>query len=223
MDFSSWSREGLHMSLLRLRCSLSSCIPTSAAFPPNKAATDRILLVFAKMQLVEAWWCSGKVLECGGGGCRFDSFLDSLPKSAWGYTGLCIQPFVTRMQWHINEHKLNFEYWIFRCFHQSLSMGSSIHWSMVHHSSKQLTKIAVSYPCLGWGSVTLLQLPLEQKIAQPMTTDFSLYETFLEMENEGHLGKFYIIQPWQNWDNWLNKPVSQFHFGADIDRDIFTK
>ena len=88
---------------------------------------------------------------------------------------------------------------------------------------KQLTKIAVSYPCLGWGSVTLLQLPLEQKIAQPMTTDFSLYETFLEMENEGHLGKFYIIQPWQNWDNWLNKPVSQFHFDADIDRDIFTK
>ena len=91
-----------------------------------------------------------------------------------------------------------------------------------------LLAIEISYsieifPCLGWGSVTLLQLPLEQKIAQPMTTDFSLYETFLEMENEGHLGKFYIIQPWQNWDNWLNKPVSQFHFGADIDRDIFTK
>ena len=149
MDFSSWSREGLHMSLLRLRCSLSSCSLTSAAFPPNKAATDRILLVFAKMQLIEAWWCSGKVLECGGGGCRFDSFLDSLPKSAWGYTGLCIQPFVTRMQWHINEHKLNFEYWIFRCFHQSLSMGSSIHWSMDHHSSKTIDKNCCKLPLPG--------------------------------------------------------------------------
>ena len=149
MDFSSWSREGLHMSLLRLRCSLSSCIPTSAAFPPNKAATDRILLVFAKMQLVEAWWCSGKELECGREGCGFDSFLDSLPKSAWGYTGLCIQPFVTRMQWHINEHKLNFEYWIFRCFHQSLSMGSSIHWSMDHHSSKTIDKNCCKLPLPG--------------------------------------------------------------------------
>ena len=56
-----------------------------------------------------------------------------------------------------------------------------------------------------------------------MTTDFSLYETFFEMENKGHHGKFYIIQPWQNWDNWLNKPVSHFDFGADINRDILIK
>ena len=41
------------------------------------------------------------------------------------------------------------------------------------------------------------------------------------MEKEGLVGKFYIIEPSQNWDKWLNKPVSQFHFEADIDRDIF--
>ena len=43
------------------------------------------------------------------------------------------------------------------------------------------------------------------------------------MENKGHHGKFYLIKPCQNWDNWLNKPVSQFDFGADIDRDILIK
>ena len=154
MDFSSWSREGLHMSLLRLRCSLSSCIPTSAAFPPNKAATDRILLVFAKMQLVEAWWCSGKELECGREGCGFDSFLDSLPKSAWGYTGLCIQPFVTRMQWHINEQNsiLNIGFLDASTSPYQWVRPSIGPWTTT--LPKQLTKIAVSYPCLGWGSVT---------------------------------------------------------------------
>ena len=67
----------------------------------------------------------------------------------------------------------------------------------------------------------MFQLPLEQKIAQPLTGDFSHYEIVLEMEKEGLAGKFYIILPSQNWDKWLNKPVSQFHFEADIDRDIF--
>ena len=69
----------------------------------------------------------------------------------------------------------------------------------------------------------MFQLPLEQKIAQPLTGDFSLYETFLEMEKKGLVGKFYIIQPSQNWDKRLNKPVSLFHFGAEIDRDISIK
>ena len=50
---------------------------------------------------------------------------------------------------------------------------------------------------------------------------FSLYEMFLEMEKEALVSKFYIIEPSQNWDKWLNKPVSQFHFEADIDQDIF--
>ena len=69
----------------------------------------------------------------------------------------------------------------------------------------------------------MFQLPLEQKIAQSLPGDFSLYEIFLEMEREGLVGKFYIIEPLQNWDKWLNKPVSPFHFEADIDRDIFIK
>ena len=43
------------------------------------------------------------------------------------------------------------------------------------------------------------------------------------MEKEGLVGKFYIIEPLQNWDNWLDTPVSQFHFEADIDQDIFIK
>ena len=58
---------------------------------------------------------------------------------------------------------------------------------------------------------------------QPLIGYFSLHEIFLEMEKEGLVGKFYIIEPSQNWDKWLNKPVSQFHFEADIDRDIFIK
>ena len=97
---------------------------------------------------METWWCSGKVLECGGRGCGFDSFLNSLPQSARGNTGLCIQTFVT-MQWQTNEHKLNFEYWIFRYFHQSLSMGLSIHWSMDHHSSKTIDKKCSKLPLPG--------------------------------------------------------------------------
>ena len=64
---------------------------------------------------------------------------------------------------------------------------------------------------------------MEQKITQPMATDFSLHETFLEMDKEAIVGKFYIIQPSQNWDKRLNKPVSLFHFGAEIDRDISIK
>ena len=43
------------------------------------------------------------------------------------------------------------------------------------------------------------------------------------MDKEGLVGKFYIIQTSQNWDKRLNKPVSLFHFGAEIDRDISIK
>ena len=63
----------------------------------------------------------------------------------------------------------------------------------------------------------LFQLPLEQKIAQLLIRDFSLYEIFFEMEKEGLVGKFYIIEPLQNRDNWLDTSVFQFHFDTDID------
>ena len=43
------------------------------------------------------------------------------------------------------------------------------------------------------------------------------------MEKEALVSKFYIIEPSQNWDTWLNKPVSWFHFEAEIDGDIFVK
>ena len=43
------------------------------------------------------------------------------------------------------------------------------------------------------------------------------------MEKEGLVSKFYIIEPSQNWDTWLNKPVSRFHYEAEIDRDILIK
>ena len=46
---------------------------------------------------------------------------------------------------------------------------------------------------------------------------FSLYEIFFEMEKEGLVGKFYIIEPLQNRDNWLDTSVFQFHFDTDID------
>ena len=52
---------------------------------------------------------------------------------------------------------------------------------------------------------------------QPLIGYFSLHEIFLEMEKEALVGKFYIIEPSQNWDKWLNKPVSQFHIEAEID------
>ena len=43
------------------------------------------------------------------------------------------------------------------------------------------------------------------------------------MDKEALVGKFYIIKLSQNWDKRLNKPVSLFHFGAEIDRDISIK
>ena len=69
----------------------------------------------------------------------------------------------------------------------------------------------------------MFQLSLEHRIAQPLARDFSLHEKILEMDKEALVGKFYIIQPSQNWDKRLNKPVSLFHFGAEIDRDISIK
>ena len=73
------------------------------------------------------------------------------------------------------------------------------------------------------GSAALFQLPLEHRIAQPLARDFSLHEKILEMDKEGLVGTFYIIQPSQNWEKTLNEPVSLFHFGAEIDRDISIK
>ena len=69
----------------------------------------------------------------------------------------------------------------------------------------------------------MFQLPLKHRVAQPSARDFSLYEKILEMDKEGLVGKLYIIQPSQNWDKRLNKPVSLFHFGAEINRDISIK
>ena len=69
----------------------------------------------------------------------------------------------------------------------------------------------------------MFQLSLEHRIAQPLARDFLLHEKILEMDKEALVGKFYIIQPSQNWDKRLNKPVSLFHFGAEIDRDISIK
>ena len=63
----------------------------------------------------------------------------------------------------------------------------------------------------------MFQLLLEPKIAQSLPGDFSLYEIFLEMEKEALVSKFYIIEPSQNWDKSLNKPVSQFDIEAEID------
>ena len=69
----------------------------------------------------------------------------------------------------------------------------------------------------------MFQLPLDHRIAQPLGRDFSHYEKIMEMDKEGLFGKFYIIQPSQNWDKRLNKPVSLIYFGAETDRDISIK